>query len=92
MFKLMQMDLARLIGRAGFGLCQYDHNGEIACGQTETVPANSVNNAGKNRIFSINRSHANANDESCLRIGRRFEMKSTGLMKGVYSVIIICCI
>ena len=29
---------ARLIGReAGFGLCQYDHNGEIARGQTETV-------------------------------------------------------
>ena len=76
----------RVIGReAGVGLCEFDANGEIFRVHRETVSGNSITNAGENYIASVNRSHTNGNDESTLRIGRRFEMKCTGLMKGPHA-------
>ena len=45
----------------------------------------SVCNAGKALISSFNRSHTNGNDANVIRIGRRGEIQSTGLMKGVHT-------
>ena len=44
--------------------------------------SSSVCNAGKALISSFNRSHTNGNDATVIRIGRRGEIQSTGLMKG----------
>ena len=77
----------RVIGReAGVGLCQWDGNSEIFRIHYENLSAvKNITNAGRNFIASVNRSHANGNNQSTFRLGRRFEMTSTGLMTGVHS-------